>query len=59
MNDLGKDVETATGLSSQDRIVASPPDGIATGDQVRVVGGPAPGSSPTAVTPSPATASAK
>jgi RND family efflux transporter MFP subunit len=36
--DLGKEVEIGTGLSVDDRIVESPPDGIASGDLVRVVG---------------------
>jgi len=34
--DLGKDVEIASGLSADDRIIESPPDGIASGDQVRI-----------------------
>jgi RND family efflux transporter MFP subunit len=36
--DLGKDVEIGSGLSAQDRIIQSPPDGIASGDQVRIAG---------------------
>jgi RND family efflux transporter MFP subunit len=36
--DLGREVEIGTGLTRQDRIVSSPPDGIASGDQVRVAG---------------------
>ena len=36
--DLGKEVEIGTGLTASDRIVTSPPDGIAQGDQVRVAG---------------------
>src|SRR6201994_188035 len=36
--DLGKDIELASGLSPDDRIIIAPPDGIADGDQVRVVG---------------------
>jgi multidrug efflux pump subunit AcrA (membrane-fusion protein) len=36
--DLGRDVEIASGLSATDRIIASPPDGIASGDQVRIAG---------------------
>lgn len=36
--DLGREIEIATGLSPDDRIVLSPPDGIADGDQVRVAG---------------------
>ena len=38
--DLGREVEIGSGLTAQDRIVASPPDGIASGDQVRVAGQP-------------------
>ena len=37
--DLGREIEIASGLSADDRIVIAPPDGIADGDQVRVVGG--------------------
>jgi membrane fusion protein (multidrug efflux system) len=36
--DLGKDIELASGISAQDRVIVAPPDGIADGDQVRVVG---------------------
>jgi RND family efflux transporter MFP subunit len=39
--DLGKEVELATGLAPSDRVVTSPPDGIAQGDQVRIAGEPA------------------
>jgi RND family efflux transporter MFP subunit len=35
--DLGRDIELASGLSTEDRIIVAPPDGIADGDQVRVV----------------------
>ncbi len=38
--DLGKEVEIASGLSAGDRVIASPPDGIAAGDQVRIAGAP-------------------
>lgn len=34
--DLGKVVELASGLSASDRLIDSPPDGLATGDAVRV-----------------------
>jgi membrane fusion protein (multidrug efflux system) len=37
--DLGKDIELASGISPDDRIIVAPPDGIADGDQVRVAGG--------------------
>jgi hypothetical protein len=36
--DLGKVVEIATGLDAQDRVIESPPDGIAQGDLVRIAG---------------------
>src|ERR1700736_2259768 len=36
--DLGKDIELASGISPDDRIIMAPPDGIADGDQVRVSG---------------------
>jgi membrane fusion protein, multidrug efflux system len=36
--DLGKDIELASGISPQDRVIVAPPDGIADGDQVRVAG---------------------
>jgi membrane fusion protein, multidrug efflux system len=36
--DLGRDIELASGISPDDRIIVAPPDGIADGDQVRVVG---------------------
>ena len=34
--DLGKDIELASGVTPDDRIIIAPPDGIADGDQVRV-----------------------
>jgi RND family efflux transporter MFP subunit len=43
--DLGKEIEIASGLAPDDRIIIAPPDGIADGDQVRVVG--AKGAKPT------------
>lgn len=36
--DLGRDIELASGVSADDRIITAPPDGIADGDQVRVTG---------------------
>jgi RND family efflux transporter MFP subunit len=36
--DLGKEVEIGSGLNANDRVVESPPDGIASGDQVRIAG---------------------
>jgi RND family efflux transporter MFP subunit len=38
--DLGRVVEIGTGLTAQDRVIDSPPDGIASGDQVRLGGSP-------------------
>ncbi len=37
--DLGRDIELASGLSADDRIITAPPDGLSDGDQVRVAGG--------------------
>src|SRR5215813_2398265 len=36
--DLGKEIELASGLGAEDRIIIAPPDGLADGDQVRVAG---------------------
>ena len=36
--DLGNEVELGSGIAADDRVVANPPDGIATGDQVRIAG---------------------
>ena len=41
--DLGKEVEIATGLTAEDRVIETPPDGIASGDQVRIAGKPGAG----------------
>lgn len=38
--DLGNEVEIASGIAADDRVVINPPDGIATGDKVRVAGAP-------------------
>jgi RND family efflux transporter MFP subunit len=35
--DLGKEIEVASGLAPDDRVIESPPDGIESGDKVRVV----------------------
>src|SRR3984893_6137739 len=40
--DLGREVEIGTGLAVSDRVIASPPDGIANGDAVRIAGKPTP-----------------
>jgi membrane fusion protein, multidrug efflux system len=44
--DLGRDIELASGIAADDRIITAPPDGLADGDQVRVVGGGAKGGKP-------------
>ncbi len=36
--DLGRDIELASGISPDDRVIVAPPDGLADGDQVRVAG---------------------
>jgi RND family efflux transporter MFP subunit len=47
--DMGNVVEIASGLSADERVVQNPPDGIATGDKVRIAGAPgAPGEPETA-----------
>jgi len=38
--DLGNEVEIGSGVSADDRVVTNPPDGIATGDKVRISGVP-------------------
>jgi len=48
--DLGREVEIGSGLSAQDRIVESPPDAIADGDQVRIAGKPGSGNAAEAAT---------
>jgi RND family efflux transporter MFP subunit len=40
--DLGQTVEIGSGLTAEDRVIESPPDGIADGDAVRVVNTPSP-----------------
>src|SRR5262249_55502652 len=37
--DLGSRIEVGSGLSADDRVIQNPPDGIATGAEVRVAGG--------------------
>lgn len=46
--DLGKEIELASGVAPDDRIITAPPDGIADGDPVRVVGAAAKGKPATA-----------
>jgi len=36
--DLGKEVEIGSGLTADERVIINPPDGIASGDQVRIAG---------------------
>ncbi len=36
--DLGREIEIASGLSPDDRVIVTPLDGIADGDQVRIAG---------------------
>ncbi len=36
--DLGNEIEIGTGVSADDRVIAAPPDGLADGDPVRLVG---------------------
>jgi RND family efflux transporter MFP subunit len=46
--DLGKQIEIASGVRADDRVIASPPDGIASGDVVRIAGATSPIGAPTA-----------
>ncbi len=46
--DLGKEIELASGVTADDRIITAPPDGLADGDPVRVVGPGAKGKPATA-----------
>lgn len=46
--DHGNQIEIGSGLSADDRVITTPPDGIASGDQVRVVAGPGAGAPETA-----------
>lgn len=39
--DLGRDVEIGSGLAADDRVITTPPDGIAAGEEVRIAGDPA------------------
>jgi RND family efflux transporter MFP subunit len=47
--DLGRNIELASGLSADDRVITAPPDGVANGDQVRVVNTVKPPARPTTV----------
>jgi RND family efflux transporter MFP subunit len=44
--DLGAVIELASGLAPEDRVIQNPPDGIANGTEVRLVGAPAGGAKP-------------
>jgi hypothetical protein len=44
--DLGPVIELASGLAPEDRVIQNPPDGIANGTEVRLVGAPAGGAKP-------------
>jgi multidrug efflux pump subunit AcrA (membrane-fusion protein) len=47
--DLGRQIELASGITADDRVITSPPDGIASGDLVRIAGQTSPiGGTPTA-----------
>jgi RND family efflux transporter MFP subunit len=38
--DLGNEVELGSGITADDRVVVNPPDGVASGDKVRIAGEP-------------------
>ncbi|WP_128924527.1 efflux RND transporter periplasmic adaptor subunit [Bradyrhizobium guangxiense] len=46
--DLGREIELASGIAPDDRVITAPPDGLSDGDQVRVVGAGAKGKPTTA-----------
>jgi len=46
--DLGNEIEIASGLAADDRVITTPPDGIASGDQVRIAGTPGSATEPEA-----------
>jgi RND family efflux transporter MFP subunit len=37
-HDLGKEIEIASGLDAEDRVIESPPDGLSPGDRVHIAG---------------------
>jgi multidrug efflux pump subunit AcrA (membrane-fusion protein) len=47
--DLGRTIQLASGLSPDDRVITAPPDGVADGDQVRVVNTVKPAGRPSTV----------
>jgi len=46
--DLGREIELASGITADDRVITAPPDGLSDGDPVRVVGAGAKGKPATA-----------
>src|SRR6186713_368094 len=46
--DLGREIELASGIAADDRVITAPPDGLSDGDPVRVVGAGAKGKPATA-----------
>jgi hypothetical protein len=36
--DLGREIEIASGLTADDKVIVTPPDGLADNDQVRIAG---------------------
>jgi hypothetical protein len=46
--DMGNVIGIASGLTASDRVIESPPDGIAAGDQVRIAGAEGTGNTSTA-----------
>ncbi|WP_024508708.1 efflux RND transporter periplasmic adaptor subunit [Bradyrhizobium sp. ARR65] len=47
--DLGREIEIGSGLSTEDRVIVAPPDGVAEGDQVHIAGAAAPNAKPAKV----------
>lgn len=45
--DMGRTVEIGSGITAEDRVIESPQDGIATGDEVRIAGSPQRGAAET------------
>jgi hypothetical protein len=46
--DLGKTIELASGVGADDRVIESPPDGVADGDAVRIAEPPKKDAAPAA-----------
>ncbi len=46
--DLGREIEIASGLAADDRVIVTPPDGLADNDQVRIAGAASRKPAPTA-----------